>query len=48
MVWELSALRPGFARRAPVNLTLHHAYLVFDAQEKWHMASNPVPLTLEK
>ena len=30
----------------PLNLTLHHAYLVFDAQGKWHMVSNPVPVTL--
>ena len=32
----------------PLNLTLHHAYLVYDAQGKWHMVSNPVPLTLVK
>ena len=30
----------------PPNLTLHHAYLVFDAQGKWHMVSNPVPVRL--
>ncbi len=28
--------------------TLHHAYLVYDAQGKWHMVSNPVPLKLVK
>ena len=32
----------------PLDLTLHHAYLVFDAKSVWHMASNPVPLTLVK
>ena len=31
----------------PLNLTLHHAYLVYDAQG-WHMVSNPVPLKLVK
>ena len=28
--------------------TLHHAYLVYDAQGLWHMVSNPVPLKLVK
>ena len=28
----------------PLNLTLNHAYLVFLG--KWHMVSNPVPVTL--
>ena len=32
----------------PLNLTLHHAYLVYDAQGRWHMVSNPVLLTLVK
>ena len=32
----------------PLNLPLNHAYLVYDAQSKWHMVSNPVPLTLVK
>ncbi len=31
----------------PLNLTLHHAYLVYDAQGKWHMVSNPVPLRMK-
>ena len=32
----------------PLNITLHHAYLVYDLQGKWHMVSNPVPLTMVK
>ncbi len=27
--------------------TLHHAYLVYDAQNYFYMASNPVPLVLK-
>ena len=29
------------------SVTLHHAFLVYDAGGRFHMASNPVPLRLE-
>ena len=31
-----------------IGLVFHHAYLVYDQKNNFHMASNPVPLKLVK
>ncbi len=45
---QASIVVPKITNQNAIGVIFYHAYLVYDANNNFYMASNPVPLTLVK